>query len=71
MRGGNEADKAFQTLSVTWLPKLNHYMQHQCRLAEASHPDCLATTLAVQVIQRTLEAVPHQPVPLDLRPDAW
>ncbi len=70
-QGGDASDAAFQTLSLTWLPILNHYLQQQCRLAEAPHPDCLATTLALQVIQRTLEVIQHQPEPLDLGPTPW
>lgn len=71
VRESDEADAAFQTLAIIWLPKLNHYLQQQCRLAEAPHSDCLATTLALQVIQRTLEMVQRQPEPLSIGLDAW
>jgi hypothetical protein len=64
-------DNAFQSLAIEWVPWLSYYLRRQCRLAEAPHPDCLAMTLAFQVIQRAVDEIHREPTPPDGDPDSW
>jgi hypothetical protein len=51
VRGGDEADVAFQTLSITWLPELNHYWTGATtsRTAKCHH---IPNTLGVGLLEK-------------------